>query len=124
MCIRDRLGVFGSLVGGAYVPKNIKCLALEGRLVIIATQGGLESEINVLPIMLKRLTVTGSTLRSRTVSQKSKIAEELKKYAWPLLDSGEVKPIIDSIFPMAQVRDAHRRLESGSHIGKVLLQMN
>ena len=112
------------IVGGAYVPKNIKCLASEGRLVIIATQGGLKAEINVLPIMLKRLTVTGSTLRSRTVSEKSKIAEELKKHAWPLLDSGEVKPIIDSIFPMAQVREAHRRLESGSHIGKVLLQMN
>ena len=112
------------IVGGAYVPKNIKCLASEGRLVIIATQGGLKAEINVLPIMLKRLTVTGSTLRSRTVSEKSKIAEELKKHAWPLLDDGEVKPIIDSIFPMAQVREAHRRLESGSHIGKVLLQMN
>ena len=112
------------IVGGAYFPKNIKCLASEGRLVIIATQGGLKAEINVLPIMLKRLTVTGSTLRSRTVSEKSKIAEELKKHAWPLLDSGEVKPIIDSIFPMAQVREAHRRLESGSHIGKVLLQMN
>ncbi len=112
------------IVGGAYVPKNIKCLAMEGRLVIIATQGGLKSEVNVLPIMLKRLTVTGSTLRSRTVSQKAEIARELKKRAWPLLDSGEVKPVIDSIFPMTQVRDAHRRLESGSHIGKVLLQID
>ncbi len=112
------------IVGGAYIPKNIKCLAMEGRLVIIATQGGLKSEINVLPIMLKRLTVTGSTLRSRTVSQKAEIAQELRKHAWPLLDSGDVKPVIDSIFPMTQVRDAHRRLESGTHIGKVLLQMN
>ncbi|MDE0308721.1 MAG: NAD(P)H-quinone oxidoreductase [Acidiferrobacterales bacterium] len=112
------------IVGGAYLSKNIKCLAPEGRLVIIATQGGLKSEINVLPIMLKRLTVTGSTLRARTVSQKSEIAEQLRKHAWPLLDNGDVRPIIDSIFPMTQVRDAHRRLDSGTHIGKVLLQIS
>ena len=112
------------IVGGAYVPRNLKCLAVEGRLVIIATQGGLKSEINVLPIMLKRLTVTGSTLRARSVEQKAEIAEQLRTQVWPMLDSGKLKPVIDSVYPMDQVGDAHRHLESSSHIGKVLLQID
>ena len=112
------------IVAGDYLAKNIKSLAVEGRLVIIATQGGLKSEINALPIMMKRLTVTGSTLRPRTVEQKSEIAQELREHAWPLLDNGSIKPVIDSIYPMHQVSDAHRRLDSGTHIGKILLQMD
>ena len=112
------------IVAGDYLAKNIKSLAVEGRLVIIATQGGLKSEINALPIMMKRLTVTGSTLRPRTVEQKSEIAQELREHAWPLLDDGSIKPVIDSIYPMHQVSDAHRRLDSGTHIGKILLQMD
>ena len=112
------------IMGGSYFKKNLSCLAMEGRLVIIATQGGLKSELNVLPIMLKRLTVTGSTLRPRTAEQKAEIAQELKAYAWPLLDTGQVKPVIDSIFPMQKIRDAHERLESGSHIGKIIMQMD
>ena len=112
------------IVAGDYLAKNIKSLAVEGRLVIIATQGGLKSEINALPIMMKRLTVTGSTLRPRTVEQKSEIAQELREHAWPLLDNGSIKPVIDSVYPMHQVSDAHRRLDSGTHIGKILLQMD
>ena len=112
------------IMGGSYFKMNLSCLAMEGRLVIIATQGGLKSELNVLPIMLKRLTVTGSTLRPRTAEQKAEIAQELKAYAWPLLDTGQVKPVVDSIFPMQQIRDAHERLESGSHIGKIIMQMD
>lgn len=112
------------IVAGDYLAKNIKSLAVEGRLVIIATQGGLKSEINALPIMMKRLTVTGSTLRPRTVEQKSEIAQELREHAWPLLDNGSIKPVIDSIYPMHQISDAHRRLDSGTHIGKILLQMD
>ena len=111
------------IVAGDYVPRNIKCLSLEGRMVIIATQGGLKSEVNVLPIMMKRLTITGSTLRPRTVDQKAEIADELRKHAWPLLEDATVRPIIDAVFPMDQVQEAHKRLESGSHIGKILLQI-
>ena len=111
------------IIAGDYVPKNIKCLAVDGRMVIIATQGGLKTELNVLPIMMKRLTITGSTLRSRTVEQKAEIARELLDQAWPLLEDGGVSPVIDSVFSLDQVREAHQRLESGSHIGKILLQM-
>ena len=111
------------IIAGDYVPQNIKCLAVEGRMVIIATQGGLKTELNVLPIMMKRLTITGSTLRPRTVEQKAEIARELLEQAWPLLEDGSVSPVIDSVYSLNQVREAHQRLESGSHIGKILLQM-
>ena len=111
------------IIAGDYVPKNIKCLAVEGRLVIIATQGGLKTELNVLPIMMKRLTITGSTLRPRTVEQKAEIARKIFDQAWPLLEDGGVSPVIDSVFSLDQVREAHQRLESGSQIGKILLQM-
>ena len=111
------------IVGGSYLAKNIKCLAQEGRMVIIATQGGIKGELNILAIMQKRLTVTGSTLRPRSVEQKAEIARQLHKHAWPALEKGTVKPIIDSVFPMDQVRQAHRRLESDGHIGKVILQI-
>lgn len=111
------------IISGDYVAKNIKCLAPEGRMVIIATQGGLKSQINVLPIMTKRLTITGSTLRPRTVEQKAEIADELRANAWPLLNAGTIKPVIDSVFTLNDVQKAHRRIESGSHIGKILLTM-
>ncbi len=112
------------IISGEYVAKNIKCLTDEGRMVIIATQGGFRAQINVLPIMTKRLTITGSTLRPRTTEQKAQIADELRTLAWPLLNEGKIKPIIDSVFPMDEVRAAHKRIESGSHIGKILLTMN
>ena len=111
------------IISGDYVAKNIKCLAVEGRLVIIATQGGLKAQINVLPIMTQRLTITGSTLRPRTVEQKAQIADELRAKAWPLLNEGKIKPVIDSVFPLNDVQKAHQRLESGSHFGKILLTM-
>ena len=109
------------MVGGSYVPRNLKCLAMEGRAVIIATQGGLKSEINILPIMMKRLTVTGSTLRGRSVEQKAAIADELREKVWPLLENNTVYPVIDSVFPVEQVKKAHLHLESGQHIGKIVL---
>ncbi len=112
------------IISGEYVAKNIKCLTDEGRMVIIATQGGFRAQINVLPIMTKRLTITGSTLRPRTIEQKAEIADELRTLAWPLLNESKIKPIIDSVFPMDEVRAAHKRIDSGSHIGKILLTMN
>ncbi len=111
------------IIAGEYFSKNLKCLAVNGRMVIIATQGGIRAQINVLPIMTKRLTVTGSTLRPQSVEQKSEIANELHQFVWPLLNEGKIKPIIDSIFTMDQVRQAHEHIDSGSHIGKILLTM-
>jgi len=111
------------MVGADYYPRNIECLAVEGRLVFIATQSGIKSELNILPIMLRRLTVTGSTLRPRTVAQKAVIAEALKARAWPLVEQGKVLPVIHKTFPLAQAAEAHRLMESSSHIGKIVLEV-
>ena len=112
------------MVAGDYVARNLKCLAVEGRLVIIAVQHGPKVEgLNVLPIMLKRLTVTGSTLRPRTVEQKAVIARALEGKVWPLLESGRVKPIVHSRFPLTDAAAAHRLMESSEHIGKIVLEV-
>ena len=111
------------MVAGDYVARNLNCLAVEGRLVIIAVQHGPKVErLNVLPIMLKRLTVTGSTLRPRTVEQKAVIARALEARVWPLLEAGRVKPIVHSRFPLSGAADAHRLMESGEHVGKIVLE--
>jgi NADPH2:quinone reductase len=109
------------MIGGDYLPRNLKSLAVEGRVVQIALQGGPKVEMNLLPIMLKRLTLTGSTLRPRTVAQKAMIAHSLRDKVWPLLGSGKVRPIIHATFPLAQASDAHRMMESSQHIGKIVL---
>ena len=112
------------MVAGDYVARNLKCLAVEGRLVIIAVQHGPKVErLNVLPIMLKRLTVTGSTLRPRTVEQKAVIARALEGKVWPLLEAGRVKPIVHSRFPLTDAAAAHRLMESSEHIGKIVLEV-
>ena len=103
--------------------RNLKCLAVEGRLVIIAVQRGPKVErLNVLPIMLKRLTVTGSTLRPRTVEQKTVIARA-RREGVPLLEAGRVKPIVHSRFPLTDAAAAHRLMESSEHIGKIVLEV-
>jgi putative PIG3 family NAD(P)H quinone oxidoreductase len=109
------------MVGGDYIQKNISCLAVEGRLVSIAFLQGSVAEVNFLPVMLKRLTLTGSTLRPRSVEQKAEIARALREKVWPLLANGTVAPVIDSTFPLAEARSAHERLESSRHIGKIVL---
>ena len=110
------------MVGGAYIPKNISLLALEGRLVQIAfLQGPMVEKFNYLPVMVKRLTLTGSTLRPRTVAQKAAIADELRAKVWPLLDSGAVKPLIHATFPIEQTREAHALMESSAHLGKIMV---
>ena len=109
------------MVGGDYLPRNLESLAVEGRIVQIALQGGAKVEMNLLPIMLKRLTLTGSTLRPRTVAQKAMIAHSLREKVWPLLESGKVRPIIHATFPLAQASEAHRLMESSQHIGKIVL---
>ncbi|MBV9523192.1 MAG: NAD(P)H-quinone oxidoreductase [Alphaproteobacteria bacterium] len=109
------------MVGGDYMQRNINSLAVEGRLVNIAYSKGARVELNLTPIMRNRLTVTGSTLRPRTVEQKGAIAAALRQKVWPLIEAGTVRPQIFRTFPLAEAAAAHRLLESSAHIGKILL---
>ena len=110
------------MVGGDYVKPNIASLAVEGRLVQIATLHGPKvPDFNILPIMMKRLTVTGSTLRPRTVAQKAVIADELRAQVWPLLETGAVKVVMDHTFDLVDAAAAHSRMEGSEHIGKIVL---
>jgi NADPH:quinone reductase len=126
--IKDMTGGRGvdvilDMVGGDYIQRNISALALEGRIVYIAFLRGAQAEVNFTPLMLKRGTITGSTLRARTVEQKAAIAAPLKRVVWPLLDQGKVKPVIHRTFPLAQSSEAHRLMESSAHIGKIVLEV-
>jgi NADPH:quinone reductase len=109
------------MVGGSYVQRNITALASEGRLVQIAFMKGSRVEVDLQALMVKRLTITGSTLRPRTVAQKGAIAREVEALVWPLLREGTVRPIISQTFPLEMAADAHRVLETGTHIGKLIL---
>src|SRR5436309_2335858 len=109
------------MVGGEYFARNIDALAVEGRLVEIATLHGARAEITIPTIMQRRLTITGSTLRARSVAEKGAIARAVQANVWPLVESGAVKPIIFRTFPLASASEAHRLLESGQHIGKLVL---
>lgn len=109
------------MVGGDYVERNLDAAAVEGRIVQIATQKGFKVEMNLLKIMSKRLTFTGSTLRPRPVADKAAIADALRTKVWPLLDQGKIKPVIDSTFPLAEANKAHARMESSGHVGKIVL---
>ena len=111
------------MVCGPYVPRNLSALAIEGRVVIIALLGGNMSEVNFGVLMMKRLTVTGSTLRARSVEQKGAIAQSLQREVWPLLETGKLKPVIYKTFPLAQAAEAHRLMESSEHIGKIVLTL-
>ncbi len=109
------------MVGGPYIEKNIRALADDGRLVYIGFQSGSKAEIDFMRVMLKRLTITGSTLRIRPADVKAHIARKVEAEVLPLLASGEVRVLIDSTFPLARAADAHRRIEEGTHIGKIIL---
>ncbi|MCP4826647.1 MAG: NAD(P)H-quinone oxidoreductase [Shimia sp.] len=111
------------MVGGSYIPRNIKSLANDGRLVQIAFLTGPKVELNFAQIMMRRLTVTGSTLRPQSDLAKARIAEELRAQVWPLLDAGRVAPVMDSTFPLAEAAAAHARIESSGHIGKIVLEV-
>ena len=109
------------MVAGAYVAREVECLAEDGRLVIIAVQGGIKSEFNAGMVLRKRLVITGSTLRPRPVAFKAAIAQALRANVWPLLESGAIKPVIHSTFPATQAAQAHELMESNRHIGKIVL---
>lgn len=109
------------VVGGDYFARNIECLAPLGRLVQIATLHGVTVQLDLRKLMSKRLTLTGSTLRSRSVKEKTRIAHELEKHVWPLLNRGIIKPLISQVFPITEVREAHEYMESSAHTGKIVL---
>ncbi len=109
------------MVGGDYIQRNLKCLRTEGRLVQIAFLAGSESRLNLMPLMLKRLTITGSTLRAQSVAAKGRIAAALEAEVWPLLAARRIAPVIDSSFALEDAAKAHARMESSAHIGKILL---
>ncbi len=112
------------MVGGAYFARNLRTLAMDGRLVLIAFLGGSKVEaLDLTAIMTRRLTVTGSTMRPRTAPQKAAIASDLREKVWPLLDKGQVAPVIHATFPLAQAAEAHRLMESSTHIGKIVLKV-
>ena len=111
------------MVGGSYVPRNLQVLATQGRLVMIATQGGAKGEIDVLRIMQQRLVITGSTLRPRPVEFKRAIRDQLLATVWPLIAAGRIRPIVDSVFALAEAPQAHARMESSEHIGKIILAL-
>ena len=111
------------MVGGDYIPRNVRALADDGRLVQIAFLSGPKVELNFAQIMARRLTVTGSTLRPQSDAAKAKIADGLRAHVWPLLEAGRVAPVMDSTFPLAEAAKAHARMESSAHIGKIVLQV-
>ncbi len=110
------------MIGGDYFPRNLKCLAIEGRLVQIAIQHGAKSEINLWQVMLKRQAITGSTLRARDDDFKAEIARQLLENVWPLLEAGKITPVIDSIFRLADAGQAHARMAGNQHFGKLILE--
>ncbi len=116
------VNVILDMVGGDYVPREIKCLADDGRLVFIAYLRGPKTELNIDAVMRRRLTITGSTLRPRPVAFKAAIASALRSKVWPWLEDGTVKPVIHQVFPAAEAAEAHALMESNRHIGKLVLQ--
>jgi putative PIG3 family NAD(P)H quinone oxidoreductase len=125
---REATGGYGvdvilDMVGGDYVPRNVELAALFGRIVIIASLRGRQADLNIGPIMLKCLVLTGSVLRPRTEAEKAAIAASLLLHAWPLIEAGHVKPVIHSVFPLEDAAKAHALMESSEHIGKIVLEV-
>ncbi len=124
--IRAATGGYGiditlDMVAGSYVQRNLDIAAMEGRVVTISMLGGSRAEINMNTVLPKRLTLTGSTLRSRTVAQKAAVADAMQRNVWPLLSEGRARPVIYKTFPLSQASEAHRLMESSAHIGKIVL---
>lgn len=116
------VNVILDMVAGSYVAREVECLAEDGRLVIIAVQGGIEAGFNAGLVLRRRLAITGSTLRPRPVAFKAAIAQSLRQHVWPLLESGRIRPVIHQVFKPAEAAQAHALMESNTHIGKLMLQ--
>jgi len=117
------VNVILDMVGGDYVPRELKCLADDGRLVFIAMLGGSKTELDINEVLRRRLVITGSTLRPRPVDFKGAIARRLEEVIWPLIEAGKIKPVLYKAFPLAQAGEAHRLMESSQHIGKIVLSV-
>jgi NADPH:quinone reductase-like Zn-dependent oxidoreductase len=118
------VNVVVDMVGGDYLPRNLACLTKEGRHVSIAVQRGATAEIPIFDIMRRRLILTGSTLRPRSIEFKTMVADEIAKTVWPYVEGGRLKPVIDSSFPLAEAAAAHARMEAGEHVGKIVLEVS
>ena len=126
--VKEKTGSRGAdvildMVGGDYVPRDLACLAVDGRLVLISTLGGSKATIELHPLMQRRQTITGSTLRPQTVEAKGRIARALRERVWPLLESGAIAPVVAATFPLAAAAEAHRLMESGAYVGKIVLEV-
>jgi len=117
------VNVILDMVGGAYLARNVQILASQGRLVTIATQGGAKGELDMMRVMQQRLTITGSTLRTRSVEFKRAIKAKLLEHVWPLIASGRIRPVVDRVFPLEQGAQAHAHMESSAHKGKIVLRV-
>ena len=120
---KNGVDVILDMVGGDYIQRNIKAAARDGRIVNIAYLNGSKAEVDFMMVMLKRLTLTGSTLRIRPVADKAAIASALKRIVWPLIEAGKVKPQLFKTFPLAQASKAHALMETSAHIGKIVLEV-
>jgi NADPH:quinone reductase len=120
---RAGVNIVMDMVGGDYVPRNLACLAEGGRHVSIAVQRGASAEIQIFDIMRRRLTLTGSTLRPRSVEFKTMVADEIARTVWPYVEGGRLRPVIDATFPLSQADAAHARMEAGNHVGKIVLEV-
>jgi putative PIG3 family NAD(P)H quinone oxidoreductase len=121
--LNNKINVILDMIGGNYIQKNLNLAAAEGRIVNIAYMGGFKAEVNFAPLLMKRITLTGSTLRAQTFAQKTVMVEEIMEHIFPHLENGDIKPIIDSIYPLDQVEQAHGHMEGGQHMGKIILKM-
>ena len=120
----EGVDVILDMVAGSYIPRNLKCLNFDGRLIIIAVQGGIKDQVNFANIMIKRQTITGSTLRPQSSIKKSEYVDSLVKNTWQYLESGKIKPIIEKEFELIDAADAHKALEKGEHIGKFIMRVS
>jgi putative PIG3 family NAD(P)H quinone oxidoreductase len=120
---RNGVNVIVDMIGGDYLPRNLACLATEGRHVSIAVQRGATAEVPIFDIMRRRLMLTGSTLRPRSIEFKTMVADEIAKAVWPYVEGGRLKPVIDSNFPLAEAAAAHARMEAAGHVGKIVLEV-
>ena len=120
---RGGVNVVVDMIGGDYLPRNLSCLAEEGRHVSIAVQRGASAEIAIVDIMRRRLTLTGSTLRPRSVEFKTMVADEITKTVWPYVEGGRLRPVIDRVYPLSDANEAHARMETGEHVGKIVLEV-
>jgi putative PIG3 family NAD(P)H quinone oxidoreductase len=123
MGLNNRINVILDMIGGNYIQKNLNIAAPEARLVNIAYMNGFKAEVNFAPLLMKRITMTGSTLRAQTFAQKAVMVHEVMEHIFPHLNSGSIKPIIDSIYPLDEVEQAHGHMEGGQHMGKIIIKI-